>query len=132
MKIRRLVTVGLFAVAAVSIVVLAAESKESASSGTLWGATAIGGVGGVALTQFLKKTINKAAPNLLGPKSTYTLSQIASFGVGVVAYLLFPAGRQEILSQAISIFQGGATATALSSTIYKLFGGLLGLKTKTA
>ncbi len=122
----------LAALAVVSLAAWAAATDEGAGSGSLWGATALGGVGGVAITQAIKKSVNKMLPNLLGPKSTYTLAQIVSFGVGVVAYLLFPAGREQILSQGISIFQGGATATALSSTIYKVFGGLLGLKTKTA
>ncbi|MEW5827028.1 MAG: hypothetical protein AB1778_09385 [Candidatus Bipolaricaulota bacterium] len=124
------VLTALLAVLIVSVAVWGQTSSAGAASGSgsLWGATALGGVGGVAITQAIKKAVNKVFPNLLGKKSTYTLAQIVSFGVGVVAYLLFPAGREQILSQGISIFQGGATATALSSTIYKLFGGLLGLK----
>jgi hypothetical protein len=127
----------LFAVLAVVCVgvVVSAQTEtgaDASGSGSLWGATALGGVGGVAITQAIKKAINKVVPNLLGKKSTYTLAQVVSFGVGVVAYLLFPAGRKEILSQGFSIFQGGATATALSSTIYKVFGGLLGMSSKTA
>ncbi|MDD4903919.1 MAG: hypothetical protein PHX77_05430 [Candidatus Bipolaricaulis sp.] len=130
----RWILLAVLAVLVVSVVVWAqtAPSAESSGSGSLWGATALGGVGGVAITQAIKKAVNKVFPNLLGKKATYSLAQIVSFGVGVVAYLLFPAGREQILSQGISIFQGGATATALSSTIYKLFGGLLGMKSTSA
>jgi len=132
MKRRWILGAVMLALVAVSLAVMAADSSEGASNGTLWGVTALGGVGGVAITQAIKKAVNKVFPNLLGAKSTYTLAQVVSFGVGVVAYLLFPSSREQILSQGIAIFQGGATATALSSGIYKLFGGLLGLKTKAA
>jgi hypothetical protein len=131
-KAQWILAAALVALAVVSVVVAAQQSSGGSSSGSLWGATALGGVGGVVITQAIKKAVNKVFPNLLGKKSTYTLAQVVSFGVGVVAYLLFPAGREQILSHAISIFQGGATATALSSTIYKVFGGLLGMKSTTA
>lgn len=130
-KAQWILAAALMALVVVSLVV-AAQSGEDSSSGSLWGATALGGIGGVAITQAIKKAVNRVFPNLLGKKATYSLAQIVSFGVGVVAYLLFPAGREQILSHAITIFQGGATATALSATIYKLFGGLLGMKPTTA
>jgi hypothetical protein len=129
-KAQWILAAALMALVVVSLVV-AAQSGEDSSSGSLWGATALGGIGGVAITQAIKKAVNKVFPNLLGKKSTYALAQVVSFGVGVVAYLLFPAGREQILSHAITIFQGGATATALSATIYKVFGGLLGMKPTT-
>ncbi len=132
MNVRWVGAVLLLALAAVSVAVMAADSSGNASNGTLWGVTALGGVGGVAITQAIKKAVNKVFPNLLGAKSTYTLAQVASFGVGVAAYFLFPSSREQILSQGIAIFQGGATATALSSGIYKLFGNFLGMKSTTA
>jgi len=131
-KTQWVLAAALLVLVVVSVVVAAQQSSGSTSSGTLWGATALGGIGGVAITQAIKKAVNRVFPNLLGNKSTYTLAQVVSFGVGVAACLLFPASRKEILSQGISIFQGGATATALSATIYKVFGGLLGMKSTTA
>jgi hypothetical protein len=133
MKTRRIVTavLGLLLVSAVTWA-QTAGGTDASSSGSLWGATAIGGIGGAALAQAIKKGIHKIPPNLLGKKGTFSLSWITSFGVGVVAYLLFPAGRSEILSQAFSIFQGGATASALSSGIYKPFGNFLGLSSQSA
>jgi len=124
---REWIVLGVLAAAVVGFAAYAQTESEGSGQGTLWGATALGGVGGVAVAQGVKKAVDKVLPGLLGKKGTYYLSSVTSFGIGVLAYLIFPQGRAQVLDQGLSIFQGGATTSAISAAIYKLIGGRLGL-----
>jgi hypothetical protein len=121
---RESIVLGVLAAAVVGFAAYAQTESEGSGQGTLWGATALGGV---AVAQWVKKTVDEVLPGLLGKKGTYYRSSVASFGIGVLAYLIFPQGRAQVLDQGFSIFQGGATASAISAAIYKLIGGRLGL-----